>query len=1122
MLHRVLTLLSFLLTFTLSVHAPAGFASNLLIIWGADSQQPWTAEVAAAVAAEVKRSTQPINVYEESLNYNRLRNFPDIDLWTAQLNDKYATADIDLVIAFEHSAATHLNSAQSKLLPQAAKIAILGNGQLSSLANVGEEQLLAPHLSDVEQLLPQHETHLVISSLPIIKQQFNALPETTKYSLASDALSFDEMFKQVAALPANSVITYAVMHRDRNGEFRSPREVLQQILQISEVPVFVQYSTLLMPGVVGGHLFDSKKVAQLIVQGAIDPASSSASLELGTLKLDGTELQRWDIPSERVPQHAELYNVPLTFWQNHEAQVVWALGFIAVVSSALGMTLLLLRSRNATLKLTELQRQSAEQLKFEAEKRLEAELERAELQELSKLAVEAADIGIFRYYPSSDEMWLSERAAAILDAQTNADGTLQRVSDHIASRMFEKDLQTVKQQYEVGSHRRQTLTYRIRRADGEVRWLTSVSEVPPGAPDDARVGVIRDITNERSLTEKLLRAQERMSLALDAAHIELFEIEVDTGEALVLSSGRGNYQIGQRFDFVQGISTLSLSRSTRDEIRSAIRQEQRRLEYSEHSVDDTKHRWAQIVTGNFYERDEKRFITAVFTDITAIREHQHIAERKVRENELALSASSAGVVRIQPRTGRIWMSPRAQEIWDTGPLVGDTTSLLQLAEKHHPDDDERVRHEFQRMTSGHNVSNYEYRIRISTGNYRWIQASARTHYDIKGNAEVIGVFFDIDAEKRRFVEVEEARERQARLFAIIGHELRTPIATLQMMLEEQGVFKLEPYGQQTKATMQHTLSVLDDLRSVTQPQLQSETLSAASLYDLIEQTLGSLRNILQEKQLHLHFFSNPEAQTLCLFNRQSLRQLLTNLIKNAAIHSGASDLWVTAEATQSDVNLRVKVEISDNGKGIPEDQIETLFQPFRRGETHADGTGLGLHICRDLAQRMGGTLTCDRGPNGGARFTFTANFKVAQAAADQPEAPVTPKLPLAGVKVLYAEDQKTLQLLTTTLLKKQGATVTVASDGAEALELFEQGDFDLVLTDIMMPNMSGYDLTTALRERGYSGKIVGLTAATIGLETDRLIALGANETLSKPVDIQQLCSIMLGSKPVSSKAQDAI
>lgn len=112
------------------------------------------------------------------------------------------------------------------------------------------------------------------------------------------------------------------------------------------------------------------------------------------------------------------------------------------------------------------------------------------------------------------------------------------------------------------------------------------------------------------------------------------------------------------------------------------------------------------------------------------------------------------------------------------------------------------------------------------------------------------------------------------------------------------------------------------------------------------------------------------------------------------------------------------------------------------------------------------------------------------------------------MRVLYAEDQKTLQMLTTALLKKQGAQVVVANDGSEALALFETQDFDFVLTDIMMPNLDGYGLTQALRETGYRNKIIGLTAATIGLQTDQLLAAGADATLSKPVDINKLVGLV--------------
>ena len=1091
----------------------ASFARNVLVIWGSDSNQPWSAAVSQALEQSLSASQAPITLYSESLSYNRLRVLPNPTVWATYLNQKYANANIDLVVAFEHTAARQLSAAFDNLLPLAEKFAVLGGSQVEEIASVGQDIDLAHHFEDIDALLPDTEQHLLVTALPFIKGPAEELAKLdSRIELFTDTGTYSELFTRIEALPENSVITYAVMHQDAQGEQRNARAVLKEILKRAKAPVFVQHSTLLIPGVVGGHTLDAEKVAKLMLESMLQAEPSSASMHLGSLSLDATELNRWNIPLSRVPAEARLFNEPLTFWQDHKSQVAWATGLLLTALVVIGVLGAMLRQRNTNLRISEQHRQTSMQLQHEAEARLAAEHQEVETQRFSNLAMESAEIGAYRYNQAEDRIWLSPVAAKILRLETDTDGIHDSISSTLGARIHPEDMNRLRSEYQSHSERRQTLTFRIISTEEEVRWVHSVSDFSPESKEFPRVGVLRDVTEERTLTDRLARAQERMSLALEAANIELFEIETESGVALPLTTGRGLFQLGQRFDFIEGISGQHISEHTREELSSVIRQENRTFEFNEKHLSGTKYRWIQVVTGRFYQRNDKQYLTLVYSDISHLRKQEYAALRQSQENELALSASGAGVARIQPGTGRTHLSARAQEIWDTGPLMGDETSLMTLAEKHHPEDDTWVRAKFREMLQGADIGAQEYRIRLRSGEYRWIRAFGRTHYDINGRAEVIAVFYDSDAEKRQIELVEEARERQSRLFAIIGHELRTPIATLKMMLEEQGVYELPPYGKQTEETMKHTLSVLDDLRSVTQPQQQVHSETPASPYEQLEQTLGSLGGLLQAHNIRPHFLSNPASQTLCLLDRQSLRQMITNLIKNAAVHSGASELWLTLEAEpQPDQRINLKVSLSDNGKGIPESDIETLFEPFRRGDTQADGTGLGLHICRDLAQRMGGTLTYEASAQGGAKFNFTASLRLAEQAEAEIELQTQTedqRLPLQDMQVLYAEDQKTLQMLTAALLKKQGAQVVVANDGEEALELFKTHTFDFVLTDIMMPNVDGYGLTRALRQQGYTNLIIGLTAATIGLETDELLLAGADATLSKPVDIKKLCDLI--------------
>jgi CheY-like chemotaxis protein len=155
---------------------------------------------------------------------------------------------------------------------------------------------------------------------------------------------------------------------------------------------------------------------------------------------------------------------------------------------------------------------------------------------------------------------------------------------------------------------------------------------------------------------------------------------------------------------------------------------------------------------------------------------------------------------------------------------------------------------------------------------------------------------------------------------------------------------------------------------------------------------------------------------------------------------------------------------------------------------------------------MGGDLRYETSEQGGAEFVIEL---LVNLSSQNNETPVLIENPLEGMRVLMAEDNNVIQMLTAKILKKQGATVVVNSDGQQALDAYAEGAFDLVMSDIFMPELDGYGLVKGLRERGYTGPIVGLTAATIGTETDLMLEAGADIVISKPIELPKLQTFLL-------------
>lgn len=348
------------------------------------------------------------------------------------------------------------------------------------------------------------------------------------------------------------------------------------------------------------------------------------------------------------------------------------------------------------------------------------------------------------------------------------------------------------------------------------------------------------------------------------------------------------------------------------------------------------------------------------------------------------------------------------------------------------------------------------------------------------------------------------------LFAIIGHELRTPASALKMLISDQSIGELEPHGGVIEETVDHLLNVLDDMRIITRPELVLESPEVrGSLPQMVRQSLPLLGRLMLEKGLRVTVEASPQSGSQCVVREQLLRQIVLNLVKNCALHSGATDLSILIESEDQDDAILFTLKFADNGRGISEEDRPLLFEAFKRGDTDSEGTGLGLHISQTYARTMlQGDLTYEPNRPKGTLFTLTVRCKKGSIELDNKEREslrVSDAKLLRGLRILFAEDSAVLRMMTVKVLLKKGAEVVVAEDGLEALELARRNDFDLVLTDIFMPNLDGYGLTAALRsELGFEGPVIGISAAVVGEEPERLIAAGANLVLAKPLSLDAL------------------
>jgi CheY-like chemotaxis protein len=249
-----------------------------------------------------------------------------------------------------------------------------------------------------------------------------------------------------------------------------------------------------------------------------------------------------------------------------------------------------------------------------------------------------------------------------------------------------------------------------------------------------------------------------------------------------------------------------------------------------------------------------------------------------------------------------------------------------------------------------------------------------------------------------------------------------------------------------------------------------------------------------------------------------LKQVVMNLVGNAIKFTTHGDVAVTAFLTEGKAGQQIlNVHVKDTGLGIDKDHLPLIFDEFSQVASaqktaNYGGTGLGLAICKKIIELQGGSIGVTSKVGKGSIFSFKLPLEIAaeNACAKQEVFIKTfdPQQIVAGRHVLIAEDNKLNVLLVSTILKKWKISFDVANDGREALQLFEDNQYDIVLTDIEMPEMGGIELAQVIRSNGDQMKgdvpILALTANVLKEDRDKYFSIGMNGVVLKPFSEKNL------------------
>lgn len=492
---------------------------------------------------------------------------------------------------------------------------------------------------------------------------------------------------------------------------------------------------------------------------------------------------------------------------------------------------------------------------------------------------------------------------------------------------------------------------------------------------------------------------------------------------------------------------------------------------------------------------------------------------KATEERLTLAVQEAGMATwdVDVASGNGVWSETHFRILGYEPVPGGTASHDLLLARIHPDDRNRVVEALEDARRHQLPYKLEYRvIRADNADVRWISSFGR--FRVAATERFVGVMFD-NTERRRAEEaLKEADRRKDEFLALLAHELRNPLGPIRnashlLRIGSRTPADIDRIQLMLERQVWHMVRLVDDLLDVSRIsrgrlELQKDRVDLSAV---VSSAVETMRPIIETAR-HRLTVELPSAPVLLHADAVRLSQVLANLLHNAAKYTAEGGDIAVSVRSEGD---RAVVRVRDTGIGIPAALLPRIFDMFSQGDSPAGrsqgGLGVGLTIARNLVELHGGTIeAASLGIGKGTEFVVHLPLSGSASAPERRSAQPPDAFALNGCRVLIVEDNRDARDSLALILQRRGMEVRIADDGAAALDAVASAPPDVILLDIAMPGMDGYELARRIRQRPELDRVTLIALTGFGQVTDRerCLQAGFDHHVVKPADPDILTALL--------------